>query len=187
MRMLTWSSSDEPLFNNMRSGWWESRRKLSVKGVGWTARTPLFPIPKMELAPPIHTKLNSSWNTRYDRKQWYYKFSKIWSNTIPPKVSTHMWLIKHQGLWMGAKALRVGIGDDKCRRCRTEMETIHHLFMGCKHNSFMLSLLNRILGFLPSCIILCNRFWNVLPCKVGRVLILLFDPLFSCKVKCTKA
>lgn len=122
------------------------KEKLSIKGVGWTARTPLSPIPKMEFPLPIHTKLNARWNTSYDRKQWYFKFSKIWSSTIPPKVSTHMWLIKRQGLWMCAKALREGIGDGRCRRCRTEVETIHHLFMGCKHNTLMISMLNRILG-----------------------------------------
>lgn len=39
----------------------------------------------------------------------------------------------------------MGIGNGKCRRCRTEVETIHHLYMGCKHNRQMISLMNNVL------------------------------------------
>lgn len=66
--------------------------------MGWTISSPLFPMPKMEVAPPIHVKLNERWGSTYDRRQWYFKFSKIWSYTIAPKMSTHLWLILHKGL-----------------------------------------------------------------------------------------
>lgn len=96
----------------------------------------------MELIPPIQIKLNERWNTSYDRKQWYFKFSKLWSTSISPKMSTHMWLILHQGLWTGARALKAGIREG---RCRVDIETKFHLFMGCKHNTLILKMLNRIL------------------------------------------
>lgn len=121
------------------------REQLSLKGVGWLLTKPLFPIPQMERAPPIHVKLNEKWNTLYDRKQWYFKFTKLWSSVIPPKFSTHLWLIMHQGLWTGAKARRIGIGDGLCKRCRLETETLHHLFLTCRHNTLILDMLNNIM------------------------------------------
>ena len=38
-----------------KGDWWKAgiREKLNPKGIGWTERTPIFPIPMMELAPPI--------------------------------------------------------------------------------------------------------------------------------------
>ena len=86
--------------------WWKDgiREKLNPKGIGWTERVPIFPIPMMELAPPIHTTLNKRWDVTLDRRQWYFKFVKIWSPTILPKTSTHLCLILHKGLWTGARA-----------------------------------------------------------------------------------
>lgn len=120
------------------------RDSLSPKGLGWNVCTPIYPIPKMETTPPVHVKLNERWGVLYDRTQWYFKFTKLWAKTIPPKKSTHMWLILHQGLWTGARALRAGIGDGMCKRCRNAQEDIHHLFMGCPHNKLVLAFLNRI-------------------------------------------
>lgn len=34
------------------------KEKLNPKGIGWSICLPIFPIPKMELTPPIHTVLN---------------------------------------------------------------------------------------------------------------------------------
>lgn len=99
----------------------------------------------MELAPSVHVKLNQIWCTLLDRKQWSFKFSKLWSKSILPKLSTHLWLILHKGLWTGERALKAGIGDGICKRCRHKRESIHHLFMGYPHSKQVLSLLNKIL------------------------------------------
>lgn len=64
--------------------------------------------------------------------------------TIAPKMSTHLWIIMHQGLWTGKRALKAGLGDGICKRCRRETESIHHLFLGCLHNRLVLAFLNRI-------------------------------------------
>ena len=119
--------------------------QLSPKGVGWTPRTPIFPIPKMELTPPIHVKLNQRWGTTLDRRQWYFKFTRLWSPAIQPKISTHLWLILHQGLWTGEKALKRGIGNGRCPRCRRDVESILHIFISCPHNTLIMGYINKIL------------------------------------------
>lgn len=121
------------------------REELSAKGVGWTARTPLYPIPKMEQAPPIHIKLNQKWQILLDRKQWYFKFTKLWLPSIQPKQSVHMWLILHKGLWTGERALKLGIGNGLCPRCKRDVESLQHLFLTCPHNHLILSFLNNVL------------------------------------------
>ena len=121
------------------------RDRLNPKGVGWTEGTLLFPIPKMELSQPIHVKLNQRWDTLLDRRQWYFKFFKLWAATISPKMSVHLWLILHQALWTGSRALKAKVGDGRCPRCRRSEEDIFHLFMDCPHNTLVLGMLNRIL------------------------------------------
>lgn len=70
---------------------------------------------------------------------------------IYPKQSCLLWLILHNTVWTGAKALRIGKGDGVCCRCHRESETIPHLFMNCPLNKDTLNWLNALIApFHPS-------------------------------------
>lgn len=62
------------------------------------------------------------------------------------KKACLLWLILHKGIWTNNKAAKIGKGQGLCPRCRTEEETIHHLFFHCPHNGLVLRILNSIMA-----------------------------------------
>lgn len=89
-------------------------------------------------------KLNRKWQVQNTRQDWERLWKQLWGGWTFPKVRFFMWKLIHHGFFTNSKALKWGVADGICPRCRVERETLNHLFFECIHVKPRWTLLGRI-------------------------------------------
>ena len=101
----------------------------------WNEGKPFSPLPNLPVnSSSLIAKLNDKWDISWSDKQWFYRFKVIWGLSKSSKKAALLWLIAHQAVWTGTRALKIGKGDGICQRCLSCSEDIHHLFYYCPFN-----------------------------------------------------
>ena len=61
--------------------------------------------------------------------------SQVWERMITPKHRFIVWLLMHNRLYTKVRLHDLGIiSEQTCGICRSEAETVEHLFFGCKYS-----------------------------------------------------
>ncbi|KAH7296578.1 hypothetical protein KP509_26G029000 [Ceratopteris richardii] len=69
---------------------------------------------------------------RWSPHQWSYRFKSLWAYPNNNKQSFLLWLIIHQGLWIGPRVRKIFVDGGKCITCG-RVEDVFHLFFDCVH------------------------------------------------------
>ena len=154
-------SNSDYLLVQERIDLWDSRAariqfkgEFKIQSFKWQQGSQLLPLPPIhKLNSSLQCKLNRRWKVNWNVKQWEFRFNNCWRRDISPKKSCLLWLILHHAVWTSMRALRIGKGDGKCCRCKTEKESLQHLFMGCSFNTPALNWFNKLMSCIhPSSI-----------------------------------
>ena len=124
--------------------WWNLRIKdrPQLKAVQWTNQREIWPIPSLYCPHNLHLFLNKQWRILWDRRQWNFHLSALWSNFVEPKKAFPALLIMYRAISTQTKAKHMGIGDGKCDRCGLEEDDIH-IFLQCKASAPWIAKINR--------------------------------------------
>lgn len=98
-----WDPDATSLIQVMSSG------NIDPRSLVWPNDAPLLPIPTLPtFGTPLHYKLNARWNVLLDRRQWNFKFRKLWDKQMLPKKAYHVVLVvKFEKSWMCGNCILV--------------------------------------------------------------------------------
>lgn len=79
------------------------------------------------------TRLNRIWHSSTTNKGWHDIWSLIWSSDLSLKAKTFLWRVFARGLFLGTRALKIGMSNGDCLLCSPSRESIPHIYFECSH------------------------------------------------------
>ncbi|KAL3678136.1 hypothetical protein R1sor_021092 [Riccia sorocarpa] len=144
-RLLEWIGQVEitqiPL--QQCAGWTWSVRSSNTNRVGWVHETKWWKS-ILHGVTASAMKLNTKWSVGLDEQSWKQVWTTVWKKPSTTREGFWWWRTLWKGFWNGEQALKIGVSDGICPRCRAGIESVDHLFWSCSRSKNRWDLLKRV-------------------------------------------
>ncbi|KAL2652664.1 hypothetical protein R1flu_020792 [Riccia fluitans] len=76
--------------------------------------------------------LSSKWPVGTYQLTWHCRWKHLWEGAGPPRIKLWIWRLLRRACFIGEHAATMQVAFDPCSRCNDDVETIPHLFYGCR-------------------------------------------------------
>ncbi|KAL3691242.1 hypothetical protein R1sor_004893 [Riccia sorocarpa] len=126
-------------------GWVKGKRLVPIRllettGWEWRQEDQIFKckcagkvwLKHIRMRKNFHEELNRRWELSTPEDNWIARWKALWSGKLAYKKKIWLWKLLQRGYFTSSRAAEMGVSDGKCSRCERELETINHIFWGCR-------------------------------------------------------